>query len=195
MLLIKRLLLILAIIVTALLLWIFVPWPSEQVSLNITTDTFVSESWQQLDAPVVIASVGSYGRANPFAEYEAVENELERDEIRMQIIDQARAGLQRFFDARGVYPIGEDIEIGSGRVGCLSALGWVSEEVCAVPANPAANIQYARNLQGDPGIFSIVYSRDEDQQKYTINFTLETDEILGQAGGYVATEEGIRKLK
>lgn len=191
---IKGLILFLGVIVAAFLLWIFLPVSSHDLSFKVSTGVFEQQSWQNLAPPVYVVPEKNYGRANPFASYASVDNEVERDEIRLKIIDETRAGLQRFYDARGIYPVGQSIEIGSTNAACLSALGWVSEKACAVPANPAANIQYARDLQIDPGLFSIIYSRDNDDG-YLLSFVLETDEFLGQSGTYIANEEGIRRQK
>jgi hypothetical protein len=192
---IKVILAIIAIATVSLLLWIFLPILDRGEAVQLQTDIFETNKWKSLEAPVTVQPAVNYGRANPFAAYASISNEIERDELRLETIDKVRAGLQRFYDVRNIYPIGENIEIGSSRAGCLSALGWISEDACAVPSNPAANIQYARDLQPDPGISSIVYTRGEDEQEYIINFILETEEFLGQSGTYIANEDGIRKQK
>lgn len=183
------------LMVVVSLLWIFLPHSQKLQSLEVNTTVFETTEWSNLHTIVPINAVDNFGRANPFDNYTATSNELERDNQRLKTIESIQAGLKKFYDVRGEYPFGSNLNLGSTESKCLSALGWVPESACSLPSNPAANVQYVRNIEADPGIFNYSYTISDDEKNYELIFELETDQLLGAAGRYIASNEGIRYQK
>lgn len=173
-------------------------WPGYQTAntpLNLSVELFEEARWSELGDPVTVTITETLGRQNPFAAFLSQPNEVLRDEERLKTVENIRFGLQKFYDARGEYPVGSGTSVGTDQAKCLSALGWMTQLACAIPSNPAANVQYLRNLPADPGLFVYSYTALEDESKYEVRFKLETDAALGVVGEYVATVEGIRPVK
>lgn len=174
--------------------WMWPEYKTPKSSLDLSVELFEEVRWSELGDPVTVTITETLGRQNPFAAFLSQPNEALRDEERLKTVENIRFGLQRFYDARGEYPDGSAINLGTDQAKCLSALGWMTQVACAIPSNPAANVQYLRNLTPDPGLFVYGYTVLEDDSKYEIRFKLETD-VLGVSGEYVATVDGIRPVK
>lgn len=191
-----RLLFLAIVVVLGVVAWMLLPgYKTTPPALQLSVELFEEARWSELGDPVTVSVTETLGRQNPFAAFLSQPNEELRDEERLKTIDTIRFGLQKFYDSRGEYPVGNSVNLGTENAGCLSALGWMTKSACVIPSNPAANVQYLRNLPADPGLFTYSYTALEDESKYELRFQLETDAALGTAGEYVATPEGVRAVK